>query len=95
MLGRLLVSLVLLSALGCPSKKEIEASIWLNDGLPLALCEQYPDLAKYGVYRQLNNGSQEFMSYCNPLVKDWLGIHKADFEKFVKATWPDVPTDIP
>lgn len=91
-LARLAVFPVLLLALGCPSKKEIQASIWLNDSL-VDVCEQYPGVERYGFYRQLNNGTQEFISYCNPLAKEMLGMHKSDFERFVKETWPETPSE--
>lgn len=67
MLG-LSLSMTLLS--GCPSRKEVDAELWLNTGLPADICQKYPELAdagKFGIYRKLDTGKYEFISYCTEI----------------------------
>lgn len=65
---------------GCMTKKEIMATVWKNNGLPVDLCgpsraeSPYPQLWDYGVYRRLNDSvckenmqtvpCNEFVPYC-------------------------------
>lgn len=85
----LLLSTLLLPALsGCVSRAEIKAEIWLQSGLPKDLCERYPDIAKSGLYRKLNSGKYEFLSYCKPQVKKYVSMHGDKFNEFLDETLP-------
>lgn len=68
---------------GCIDRDQIEASIWLNNGLPQDLCDQEPELHDYGFYRKLNDGSLEFVSFCDPKSKEWLSMHSDDFNRLM------------
>jgi hypothetical protein len=80
--------------LGCISRGEIRASIWLNNGQDPAMCgpsraeSQYPVLWDHGFYRRLNSGGFEFISFCDPRAKDWFGVHRQDLEKILDETLP-------
>ena len=92
--------------LGCPSKKEIRAAIWKHNGLPIELCLAHKDQCtsdptfceskqnvwQHGFYRKLNDGSYEFISFCDPRSKEWLAMWKDDLERILDATLPDTPT---
>lgn len=76
--------------LGCVSKKEIKASIWLNNSpIPEEICLREPDLRNYGFYRRLDNGKIEFISWCNKEASHWLSIFDKDLERILKATLPE------
>jgi hypothetical protein len=81
----LLVPIALL-LVGCPSRQEIEAAAWLNNGLPEELCKKEPELQNYGFYRRLNNGKFDFISFCNPESKRWISFFDQDLKKLLNAT---------
>jgi len=83
--------IVLLPA--CVSKSVIKASIWMNTPLPSELCEEKPELKQYGVYRKLNSGKYEFLSYCDPKIAEWLSIWKTDLETILGETLPKKDVD--
>lgn len=56
--------LLMVAVSGCPSRKEVDAELWLNTGLSPELCAKEPELQKYGLYRRLDTGKYEFISYC-------------------------------
>lgn len=59
----LLLLMVTLS--GCPSRKEVDAELWLNTGLPPEVCAQHPEILQhFGIYRVLDSGKKELVSYC-------------------------------
>lgn len=76
------------SLFGCLSKQEIEATIWLNNGLPVGICEKNPELYDFGFYRKLDDGDLEFISFCDPRSKEWFGIYKDDLNRILQ-TLPD------
>lgn len=80
---------------GCRlSREEIEAAIWLNNGMDPDLCgesqekSKYPELWDYGFYRRLNSEKFEFMPYCNPESKKWLAAHQDDFNRLMDLGLP-------
>lgn len=73
---------------GCLTRTQVEATIWLETGLPMDLCERYPEIANYGHYRKLNNGKYEFISYCKKESKDFVNIVKTEFYKFLDELLP-------
>lgn len=82
----LLIILALpLIAAKCPTKTQINAAIWLNNGLPAEFCCDKCEGWEYGFYRKLNDGKFEFISLCDPKAKDWVSMHKDDFKKFTDS----------
>lgn len=47
-----------------------------------------PELWDYGFYRKLNDGTFEFMPYCNPIARDYISMTKEDFKKILDSTIP-------
>lgn len=47
------------------TRKQINAELWEQSGLPKDLCEKIPQLQEYGHYRKLNDGKYQRLSYCN------------------------------
>ena len=89
----LVVCLALMSALpGCVSRtevqREIDANVFLFDKLPKKICDQYPELADIGVYRKLNNGNEETVSYCDPDIELYLGFYNKDVQKMLDKYVP-------
>ena len=79
--GALLLCMIVLS--GCLTRAKIDAAIWLNNGLPADLCEKEPELKDYGFYRKLDSGQLEFVAFCDPRAREWLSMHKDDFNKLM------------
>jgi hypothetical protein len=73
----------------CITRQEVRAYTWLNNGLPADLCEREPRLQDHGFYRRLNDGRLEFISFCQPNAKDWIGIHRQDFEDVLDKLLPE------
>lgn len=79
---------ILLLATGCVTRGEIEAAVWLNNGVPQDVCDREPVLKDHGFYRRLNDGKLEFISFCDPTATDWLSMHKTDYARILDATLP-------
>lgn len=79
--------------LGCVTtrndvRKEIKAFVFLHDRLPSKLCAEVPELRNYGLYRKLNNGQEEFVSYCKKEVTEYLGFWNKDVETILDKYLP-------
>lgn len=103
-LGKFLATAVPLLLMGllltaCPTRKEVDAEIWQNSGLPVDLCAKTPDLAKYGIYRKLDSGKYEFISYCTQVPDDtgkqvtavqlYISVNAKKFKSFLDALLPE------
>lgn len=90
----LMVSSIATLSLGCISRGEIRASIWLNNASDPALCgpsralSPHPALWDRGFYRRLDAGGFDFISFCDPRAAQWIGIHRADLEAILNETLP-------
>lgn len=86
---------------GCYSRKEIQANVWRNNGLPVSLCgpskelSAYQELWDYGTYRKLDAGGYEFIPYCKrvpetgqPYVALMYSIYATDLNLILDATLP-------
>jgi hypothetical protein len=74
---------------GCLSREQVDAKVWLNNApLPAELCAKLPELKEYGFYRKLNDGTIEFMSFCDPRAADWLSMYKTDYGKIMDQLLP-------
>lgn len=79
---KILITLLLLSS--CITRKKISAYIWLNNSpVPQELCLREPALNDYGLYRKLNDGRLEFVSFCDVKARQFLSMHKDDFERLI------------
>lgn len=78
----------------CPTKPEVDAAMWLNNGLPADLCFPGPEasaelqavaqrLREHGFYRRLNAGGFELVSFCKPEAREFSGMHKRDLEELL------------
>lgn len=81
----LLLSTILLQ--GCLSRKDVLAEVWLESGIPASACT--PEVAKSGVYRKLNNGKYEFISYCNKNILNSVRFNGDKFYNVLNAELPD------
>ncbi len=90
MKNKILIGIFLaISLTGCLSRKEIQASIWLNNApIPVELCEEKPELKQYGFYRRLNDGKLEFISFCDPSAHKWLAMYETDFNRILDELIP-------
>ena len=102
LLGKSLAMLGLLSSMlllqGCPSRAEIDAEIWLNSGITPDVCAKYPELKQFGIYRKLDTGKYEFISYCTTVpdangnqvnaVQQYLSVNAQKFNKFLDELLP-------
>jgi len=76
--------LILMVLCSCVTRREIEAAMWNMDKVPKRVCDAEPELYKMGIYRNLDNGKQQFVSYCSQTMFDHLAASKADIERLVK-----------
>lgn len=66
------------------------ARIWVANGpIDEELCLKEKRLQEFGLYRRLNNGNYEFISYCDTEINQWLGIHGADLEQLLDKYSPN------
>ena len=82
------------------TRKEINAEIWLNTGIPQEICDRNPEIktGQYGQYRKLDSGNYEFISYCaqvpdangqlHPAVQNYISILTTEFKSFLDALLP-------
>lgn len=63
------------------------AEVWLESGIPAELCT--PAVASRGVYRQLNSGKVEFISYCNEAILDSVRFNGSKFYQILNAELPE------
>lgn len=89
---------VLLLGAGCPTRKEVDAELWLNTGIPPELCDSQPLLKTTGIYRKLDSGKTEFISYCtetpdatgapHPALENYTTINTQKFKSFLDVILP-------
>ena len=89
----LVVCLALMSGLSaCVTRtevqKEIDANVFLFDKLPKAYCGEKSPLWDIGIYRKLNNGNEEVVSYCAKEIEQYLGFHNRDVQKMLDKYVP-------
>ncbi len=75
-----------------PTRKEVNAKIWLNNsGGPAyaKLCLDKPELKDHGFYRKLNNGKLEFVSFCSPTAAKFLAVTEKDFNEMMDKYIPE------
>lgn len=77
-----LLLLLLLSA--CVTRQQVEAELWMNDGIPKYICDQKPELYNFGIYRVVpcrpevldcQHGEpsyQEYLPYCSNRIKEFM-----------------------
>lgn len=97
---RALLLLTLLPLTSCLSRKEVQAELWEQSGIPVELCDKMPELNQYGIYRKLDSGKVEFLSYCKtvqdengkmiPAVQNYLSVSTKKFNEFLNQLLPEV-----
>lgn len=101
LLAMLGLSLSMLLLPGCPTlptRKEVEGEVWLQSGIPAELCAKEPLLWKQGIYRKLDDGKYEFISYCTlttvdpitPVVQNYISFNARKFNAYLDALLPEV-----
>lgn len=91
-LVKIFCAVSLLTGCQVPQRAEINVHMWNQGGLPKALCDKYPEIARSGIYRRLNDElctpqhpapCYEFLSYCNPRVAHYLSIQDAEYNQLL------------
>ena len=79
----------------CVTRQQVESEIYMNDGLPLELCERVPELRQYGIYRvvkcvdsrpECSHGEEfydELLPYCSLRIKEFLSADRVQVEKWL------------
>lgn len=94
MKSKILLSFLFVALTGCISRKEIIASLFLNNGMSPEMCGKdkasspNPVLWDYGFYRRLNAGGFEFISFCDSRSMEWVAVNKRDLENILNANLP-------
>ncbi len=83
---------------GCITRQEIKSEIWMQSGLPPALCAAHPEIARSGIYRRLNDDvclrahkkipCYEVVSYCRPEIAHYYSILDSRLEEILDALLP-------
>lgn len=74
---------------GCLNRAEIRARTWLNNADAMAeLCKNTPALGDYGFYRRLNDGTIEFVAFCDPKAQHMIGVIDQDFNNILDQLLP-------
>jgi hypothetical protein len=69
------------------TRERVNAYLWLNNTpVPPEICEREPLLKDYGLFRRLNSGGFEFISFCDPKVNQFYSMHKDDLTRILNGT---------
>lgn len=89
---------VLLTLNSCVTRGQVRAEVWMQSGIPVHLCHEQPDLQLYGIYRKLDSGMYEFVSYCaetadeagklSPTVQNYIVFNAAKFYAILDQLLP-------
>lgn len=93
--GTAFLACLALAATGgsCVRRNEIRAVLWLNLSVPEETCQARPELRDRGIYRLLNDGRYEFVSFCSPLIKQYFSVFRDDLERILRETLPRPEAD--
>jgi len=81
---------LLLAASGCVTRKEVDAASWLNNGpIPAEICDREPVLKDYGFFRRLDDGTFQFLSFCNESSPRMIAFKDEDLKKILDALLPE------
>jgi hypothetical protein len=68
------------------TRERVNAYLWLNNTpIPQELCDREPLLKDYGLYRKLNTGGFEFISFCETKVNQFYSMHKDDLARILNG----------
>lgn len=85
-LFHMFIFIIPLACFSCAGLK-FEGDIYQHDQLPDGLCVSSA-VREYGIYRVVGD-HEEFISYCEPSIKKYLGVHEDELIPFLKeATRP-------
>ena len=85
-------------------RRDVQAAVWLETGLPSDMCEQVSEPCKLspyncskddfigwrrGRYRKLDSGKYEFLAYCNVKDGEWTSIRTEYFKAVLDALLPE------
>jgi hypothetical protein len=69
------------------TRERVNAYLWLNNTpVPPEICEREPLLKDYGIFRRLNTGGFEFISFCDPKVNQFYSMNKDDLARILNGT---------
>jgi hypothetical protein len=88
----LLILFLVLTSCKTPTRKEIDATLWLNNTNAKVfrdLCAREPVLLNIGFYRKLNDGRKEFISFCSPRAVNYFGILDRDLNNMLDKYLPE------
>jgi hypothetical protein len=69
------------------TRERINAYLWLNNTpIPQEICDREPLLKDYGLYRRLENGKFEFISFCESKVNQFYSMHKDDLARIINGS---------
>lgn len=74
---------------GCLSRKEVNAELWMESGLPADLCTRFPELMEFGHFRKLNSGKYEVVPYCDPNARDYSAIRNKKLNEWMDKYLPE------
>jgi len=74
------------------TREQVDAAVWLNNGLPSDLCDKEPRLKDYGFYRKLDAGGYEFKPFCDADAKDWVSVQRDQYNNVMDQLLPKPST---
>lgn len=90
--------LVACTSIKSPDKQNTPpVSVWMQEGLPIEVCQKNPELLKYGVFRVVEcvtdsdplcsaetKTYEEFVSYCSDRITNYLVIYDDELFELLK-----------
>lgn len=85
----LAIAVALSSCQKLPTRAEVDATLWLNNGpIPIEICQREPALKDRGFYRRLNNGKLEFISWCSPKAREMTAVPTKELQAILDELLP-------
>lgn len=89
-----LASSFLMGASSCSiTREQIDAIVWASNAeywqTQTDVCDRIPELRQMGIGRPLESGQTEFISWCNPLITEFLHVKDEDVTAILNGTLPE------
>ena len=76
--------LFLLLLCSCVSQQEVRGRLYQMDRIPVDLCDRYPELKEYGIYRVISDTEEELLPFCSERIKQFLAADRVYVEAWIK-----------
>lgn len=67
----------------CVSQSEVRGKLYQMDRIPVDLCEKYPELKEFGIYRVISDTDEELLPFCSERIKQFLAADRVFVESWI------------